>query len=82
METEEGSGIATTNYVSNETDAAEMWQHTAEITESGVGKAVARRAVYGSSQPRRRGRKVRIIDNKTRPSRLSKVSLADEPENN
>ena len=79
METEEGGEIGT----SNETDAAEMWQHTGEIlTESSVGKAVARRAVYGSSQPRRRGTRLRNIHNNRRPSRLSKVSLADELENN
>lgn len=81
MDTEKGSSEAATNYNSNDTNAREIWQDSEEMTESSLGKAVAQRAVYGSSQPRRRRRKVRNIDNRRLPSRLSKVSIADELEN-
>ncbi|CAN4093011.1 unnamed protein product [Withania somnifera] len=44
-----------------------------------LGKALAHRAVFGSGSRRGRARKVRNTnDLKTLPSRLSKVSLADE----
>ncbi|KAL2535256.1 hypothetical protein Fot_16647 [Forsythia ovata] len=56
-------------------------QRGREKAESHLGKAIAHRAVYGSGQ--RRGRSTRLRNNnvKTLPSRLSKVSIADEPEN-
>lgn len=47
-----------------------------------LGKALAHRAIFGSSSRRGRARKVRNMnDLKTLPSRLSKVSLADEGQN-
>lgn len=42
------------------------------------GKALAHRALYGSSSRRAGGRRLRTNDVKTLPSRLSKVSLADD----
>lgn len=52
-------------------------------SSSRLGKAVAHRAVYGPNMSRRQGksRKVRnqlFVDNKTLPSRLSRVSVADD----
>lgn len=50
-----------------------------EIEFSRMGKALAHRALYGSNTNRRgKSRKFRNQDIKTLPSRLSKVSLADE----
>ncbi|KAH0634051.1 hypothetical protein KY284_036837 [Solanum tuberosum] len=47
-----------------------------------LGKALAHRAVFGSGSRRGRARKVRNMnDLKILPSRLSKVSLADEDQN-
>ncbi|KAJ8547390.1 hypothetical protein K7X08_010976 [Anisodus acutangulus] len=47
-----------------------------------LGKALAHRAVFGSGGRGGRARKVRNMnDLKTLPSRLSKVSLADEAQN-
>lgn len=47
-----------------------------------LGKALAHRAVFGSGSRRGRARKARNMnDLKTLPSRLSKVSLADEDQN-
>lgn len=44
-----------------------------------LGKALAHRAVFGSGSRRGRARKVRNMnDLKTLPSRLSKVSLAED----
>ncbi|KAI5599194.1 hypothetical protein BDE02_02G182100 [Populus trichocarpa] len=45
------------------------------------GKALAHRALYGSSSRHGGSRKARSSDVKTLPSRLSKVSLADDTEN-
>ncbi|PHT86016.1 hypothetical protein T459_08122 [Capsicum annuum] len=47
-----------------------------------LGKALAHRAVFGAGSRRGRARKVRNMnDLKTLPSRLSKVSLANEDQN-
>ncbi|OAY61892.1 hypothetical protein MANES_01G225100v8 [Manihot esculenta] len=46
----------------------------------GFAKALAHRAVYGSSSRGAGSRKVRNNDVKTLPSRLNRVSLADEAE--
>ncbi|XAR61387.1 hypothetical protein NMG60_11035079 [Bertholletia excelsa] len=43
-------------------------------------KALLRRALFGSSHRRTRGRQIRTNDARS-PSRLSRVSLADEAEN-
>ncbi|KAG6785059.1 hypothetical protein POTOM_010782 [Populus tomentosa] len=45
------------------------------------GKALAHRALYGSSSRHGGSRKARSSDVKTLPSRLSKVSVADDTEN-
>lgn len=81
MDTEKGSSEVTINISSNESDAPGGWPDDGETSEHSLGKAVARRAVYGSIQRRRRGRRAREIDTRRLPSRLSKVSLADEHEN-
>lgn len=81
MDTEKGSSEAATNDSSNDINAREIWQDNEEITECSLGKAVAQRAVYRSRQRRTRHRRVRNIDNRRLPSRLSKVSIADEHEN-
>lgn len=50
-----------------------------------LGKALAHRAIYGSGsggRRRGRGRNARSTDNKSPPSRLSKVSSADDTQNN
>lgn len=80
MDTEKGSSEVAINYSSNESDAPRGWPDGGEISEHSLGKVVAHRAVYGSIQ-RRRGRRARNIDTRRLPSRLSKVSLADEHEN-
>lgn len=49
-----------------------------EQRKSSFGKALAHRALYGSSS--RRGRKDTTNNARTLPSRLSKVSLADDTE--
>lgn len=49
-----------------------------EQRKSNFGKALAHRALYGSSS--RRGRKDTTNNARTLPSRLSKVSLADDTE--
>ncbi|CAI9781078.1 unnamed protein product [Fraxinus pennsylvanica] len=73
------------NELSGTSDSCHCHQNEAqksrEKAESHMGKAIAHRAVYGSSH--RRGRSARLRNNivKTLPSRLSKVSIADEPEN-
>ncbi|KAM6541498.1 hypothetical protein CsatB_005945 [Cannabis sativa] len=46
------------------------------------GKALAHRALYGAGSGSGHRRKLRINDVKAQPSRLSKVSLAEEEENN
>ncbi|OIT02448.1 hypothetical protein A4A49_34049 [Nicotiana attenuata] len=56
-----------------------------EVEHRSMGKALAHRAIYGSTS--RRGRSARNLRNvnyliKTLPSRLSKVSLADQPQHN
>lgn len=79
MDAEQGSSDVAINISSNESDAPGGWPDDGETSEQ--GKAVARRAVYGSIQRRRRGRRAREIDTRRLPSRLSKVSLADEHEN-
>ncbi|GFP80625.1 hypothetical protein PHJA_000205800 [Phtheirospermum japonicum] len=66
----------------NQKDAPESSQNSSEEeTDSGLGKAIARRAVYGSSHRKRRGTRLRNSDAKKLPSRLSKVSIADKLEN-
>lgn len=49
-----------------------------ERRKSNFGKALAHRALYGSSS--RRARKDTTSNARTLPSRLSKVSLADDTE--
>ncbi|KAJ4838638.1 hypothetical protein Tsubulata_004231 [Turnera subulata] len=44
------------------------------------GKALAHRALYGSGSRQGGGRKARANDARALPSRLSKVSLADDTE--
>ncbi|XVF22130.1 hypothetical protein REPUB_Repub12eG0147400 [Reevesia pubescens] len=54
-----------------------------ESTKFHFSKALAHRAVYGSSSRRGTGsRKVRNNDARILPSRLSKVSLADDDSQN
>ncbi|KAL0418875.1 UNVERIFIED_CONTAM: hypothetical protein Sradi_1301000 [Sesamum radiatum] len=79
MATETASHEVSLNCHQNE--APESSQNSGERTDSCLGKALALRAVYGPSHRRRRGRWVRNNDAKKLPSRLSKVSIADEPEN-
>ncbi|KAJ0092331.1 hypothetical protein Patl1_24944 [Pistacia atlantica] len=51
---------------------------TTGASNSNFGKAVARRAVSGSRKRRVHGRKVATGDARSLPSRLSKVSLAED----
>lgn len=73
------------NEFSGTSDSCHCHQNEAqkgrEKAESHMGKAIAHRAVYGSSHRRARSTRLRNNNVKTLPSRLSKVSIADEPEN-
>ncbi|CAK9147408.1 unnamed protein product [Ilex paraguariensis] len=73
----EGSG---TYNGSNQDNSAERLPTSKERAEYYLGKAIARRAVYGSSRGRG-SRKVKTNDVRMLKSRLSRVSLADETEN-
>lgn len=78
------AGVSDTEYIDGiQHDSSEQQtpQHRNESKKSNLGKAVARRAVYGTSGRRGGSRKERTNDVKTLPSRLSKVSLADDTEN-
>lgn len=90
MATEKATCGAAETYNSNgcheQCDDGETRQqdHTKASTDEYrlLGKALAHRAVFGSGNRRGRGRKVRNMnDLKTLPSRLSKVSLADQDQN-
>nr|GMD26791.1 hypothetical protein A4A49_04505 [Ipomoea batatas] len=74
--------MSETTYNDDEGGAQERHDDSDETRrpEYHLGKALAHRAIYGSR--RGRGRKTRSTDNKSPPSRLSKVSSADEAENN
>ncbi|KAF5738749.1 hypothetical protein HS088_TW13G01650 [Tripterygium wilfordii] len=67
---------------SNQEIPADKEPNTKGTTNITLGKALAQRALYGSQPPRRRakGRKVANTGAGLLPSRLSKVSLADNPE--
>lgn len=52
--------------------------NTKSASNSNVGKAVARRAVSGSQHRKSKGRKVANSSARMLPSRLSKVSLAED----
>ncbi|EOX95211.1 Uncharacterized protein TCM_004762 [Theobroma cacao] len=74
--------VDTQNYHTqeNSTERSASSQGSAKFHFS---KALAHRAVYGSSSRRSTGsRKVRSTDARTLPSRLSKVSLADDDSEN
>ncbi|GFZ04556.1 hypothetical protein Acr_17g0001280 [Actinidia rufa] len=63
---------------SSEGNSAERSLNTKETGQSHLGRALVHRALYGSSSRRGGRRKVRAIETRTSPSRLSRVSLADE----
>ncbi|KAH7573502.1 hypothetical protein JRO89_XS03G0160800 [Xanthoceras sorbifolium] len=52
--------------------------NTKGASNSNVGKALARRVISGSHNRRSHGRKVAYIGARMLPSRLSKVSLAED----
>ncbi|KAL3625989.1 hypothetical protein CASFOL_029538 [Castilleja foliolosa] len=75
--------MASNEIYANQKDAPESSQNSSEEEteiDSALGKAIARRAVFGSSQHKRRGARLRNSDAKKLPSRLSKVSIADKLE--
>ncbi|KAJ0112085.1 hypothetical protein Patl1_00921 [Pistacia atlantica] len=78
------AGVSDTEYIDSiQPDASEQQTppHRNASEKSDLGKTLAHRAVYGTSSRRGGSRKERTNDVRTLPSRLSKVSLADDTEN-
>ncbi|XVF72701.1 hypothetical protein PTKIN_Ptkin12aG0141400 [Pterospermum kingtungense] len=83
MATEKSNANDQTQSYCNEENSTERSASSKESDKFHFSKALAHRAVYGSSSRRGiGGRKVRINDARTLPSRLSKVSLADDDSEN
>ncbi|KAJ4727762.1 hypothetical protein OWV82_000807 [Melia azedarach] len=85
MATEKAKAEVSDNYNDSIQDTS-MGQQQApdgkEPRKSNFGKALAHRALYGSGSRHAGSRKERTNDaSRTLPSRLSKVSLADDTEN-
>ncbi|XVE73392.1 hypothetical protein DITRI_Ditri11bG0114400 [Diplodiscus trichospermus] len=79
MATQKATSDHTHTYSSSEEDTTERSASGQESAKYHFSKALAHRAVYGSSGRRSTpNRKVRSNEAKTLPSRLSKVSLADD----
>lgn len=71
--------ISGSNSGSSQDYLAERSSNSKETDQCHVGKALVHRALFGSSRRRAGGRKVRTNDTaRTSPSRLSRVSLADD----
>ncbi|EEF47303.1 conserved hypothetical protein [Ricinus communis] len=83
MATEKANAeVSNTHTDGNQEKSAESSSNSKEFTAPPrFGKALAHRALYGSSSRRAGSRKVRDNDTRTLPSRLSNVSLADDEEN-
>ena len=85
MASEKGNAeVSDTHSSSIQANTSEQSSKSKQSEEPHFGKALAHRALYGASSSGRRsgGRKLRVNDVKAQPSRLSKVSLADNEENN
>ena len=81
MATEKGNGelISDGSFNMQDDSIAQQYSSNSKQSENGhLGKAVAYRAVYGSYSSSRSGtRNARNSDARMLPSRLSKVSVAD-----
>ncbi|KAF5737035.1 hypothetical protein HS088_TW14G01191 [Tripterygium wilfordii] len=73
------TGNLETSTSSNQEIPAEKEPNRKGITNNSPGKALAQRALYGPHHRRAKGRKVANTGARSLPSRLSKVSLADNP---
>ncbi len=69
--------VSHTQSSSTKDNSTEQSPNSKQSTTTHFGKALAYRAVYGSSSRRTGSRKVTTNDLKSLPSRLSKVSLAE-----
>lgn len=79
METEKASADHNQPYNNEQNSTERSVSTTQDSTKFHLSKALARRAVYGSSGRRGNGnRKARGNDARALPSRLSKVFLADD----
>ncbi|KAF9688140.1 hypothetical protein SADUNF_Sadunf02G0166200 [Salix dunnii] len=71
----------TNDSIQNTTTQTSVNSETPTSVVPRFGKALAHRALYGSSSRHGGSRKARSSDVKTSPSRLSKVSLANDTGN-
>ncbi|KAB2021467.1 hypothetical protein ERO13_D07G131300v2 [Gossypium hirsutum] len=79
METGKAFADHNQSYNTEQNSTERSISSTQDSTKFHLSKALARRAVYGSSSRRGTGnRKVRGNDARALPSRLSKVSLAED----
>lgn len=78
MATEKANAeVSQTPSSSTQDNSTDQSENSKQSATPYFGKALAHRALYGSSSRRSGSRKVRTSDVKSLPSRLSKVSLAE-----
>ncbi|GMN52351.1 hypothetical protein TIFTF001_021496 [Ficus carica] len=81
MATQKGNGEVSDTQSGNIQDSTQESLKSKQSEDLHFGKALAHRALYGASSSGSRSsgvRKLRINDARAQPSRLSKVSLAEE----